>query len=194
MAAEFIGMIQEAIKTFDQQGNAGGSCIFFADQQKECGGSAEMAAKDVEVAEMEAEEDAAKGGCRGDNQWQLRPLGYRRLLGLFVITLLVSDTHVTHPAYSVFPLRFLWTSLKTWRMLMMKTWLILMMSPNQELLLPESWDLKGREPTKNLDVVSRGAVNRRPAGPVFFLRPNRFRPLLTYLKTIYLSMTHPTLL
>jgi hypothetical protein len=41
MAAEFIGMIQEAIKTFDQQGNAGGSCIFFADQQKECGGSAE---------------------------------------------------------------------------------------------------------------------------------------------------------
>ena len=136
----------------------------------------------------------SQGGCRGDNQWQLRPLGYRRLLGLFVITLLVSDTHVTHPAYSVFPLRFLWTSLKTWRMLMMKTWLILMMSPNQELLLPESWDLKGREPTKNLDVVSRGAVNRRPAGPVFFLRPNRFRPLLTYLKTIYLSMTHPTLL
>ena len=28
MAAEAIGMIQETIKTFDQQGNAGGSCIF----------------------------------------------------------------------------------------------------------------------------------------------------------------------
>ena len=76
-------------------------------------------------------------------------------------------------------------SLKTLLMLMMKTWLILMMSPNQELLLQESWDLKGREQTKNLDAVSRGAVNRRPAGPVFFLRPNRFRPL---------SMTHPALL
>ena len=28
MAAEAIGMIQETIKTFDQQGNAGGSCNF----------------------------------------------------------------------------------------------------------------------------------------------------------------------
>jgi len=32
MAAEAIGMIQEAIKPFDQQGNAGGSRNFFADQ------------------------------------------------------------------------------------------------------------------------------------------------------------------
>ena len=65
MAAEAIGMIQEAIKPFDQQGNAGGSPNFFADQQKECGGSAEMAAKDVEVAEMEVEEDAAKEAVVG---------------------------------------------------------------------------------------------------------------------------------
>jgi len=64
MAAEAIGMIQETIKTFDQQGNAGGSCNFFADQQK-CGGSAEMAAKEVEVAEMEAEDDAAKEAVIG---------------------------------------------------------------------------------------------------------------------------------
>ena len=39
---------KETIKPFDQQGNAGGSRNFFADhQQKECGGSAEMAAKEV---------------------------------------------------------------------------------------------------------------------------------------------------
>ena len=45
-----------------------------------------MAAKEVEVAEMEAEEDAAKEAVVGVYQWQLRPLGYRRLLVLFVIT------------------------------------------------------------------------------------------------------------
>jgi hypothetical protein len=59
MAAEAIGMIQETIKTFDQQGNAGGSCNVFADQQK-CGGSAEIACSQ---GGCHREYTNSQGGC-----------------------------------------------------------------------------------------------------------------------------------
>jgi hypothetical protein len=56
--------IEEAIgndpKQIDQQENAGGSHIVFADQPINGGGLAEMEAKSVEVAEMLAEDDAAR--------------------------------------------------------------------------------------------------------------------------------------
>ena len=67
MAAEAIG-IQEVIgndpKNIDQQENAGGACNFFSDQPIN-GGLAEMEAKLVDVAEMEANDDAA-----GTEEWK----------------------------------------------------------------------------------------------------------------------------
>jgi hypothetical protein len=66
MAAAVIG-IQEAIgnvpKIIDQQGTAGGAGNFFADEPIN-GGLAEMEAKEVDAAEMEAEDNAA-----GTEEW-----------------------------------------------------------------------------------------------------------------------------
>jgi hypothetical protein len=96
MAAEAIGMIQETIKTLDQQGNAGGSHNFFADhQQKECGGSAEMAAKEVEVAEMEVEDDAAKEAVIGSIPMAAEAIGMQEVIGI-VCNNITSKRHSCH--------------------------------------------------------------------------------------------------
>ena len=87
---------KETIKPFDQQGNAGGSRNFFADhQQKECGGSAEMAAKEVEVAEMEAEDDAAKEAVVGSIPMAAEAIGIQEVIGI-VCNNITSKRHSCH--------------------------------------------------------------------------------------------------
>jgi hypothetical protein len=87
---------KETIKPFDQQGNAGGSRNFFADhQQKECGGSAEMAAKEVQVAEMEAEDDAAKEAVVGSIPMAAEAIGIQEVIGI-VCNNITSKRHSCH--------------------------------------------------------------------------------------------------
>jgi hypothetical protein len=178
---------KETIKPFDQQGNAGGSRNFFADhQQKECGGSAEMAAKEVEVAEMEAEDDAAKEAVVGSIPMAAEAIGIQEVIGI-VCNNITSKRHSCHSpclfgvSAEEVPLDVTENVADADDENLADT------DDVTKSRAPPAGKLgfKGKRAKNNLDAVSRGAVNRRPAGPVFFLRPNRFRPL---------SMTHPTLL
>ena len=62
-----------------------------------------MAAKEVQVAEMEAEDDAAKEAVVGSIPMAAEAIGIQEVIGIVCNNITSSDTHVTHPAYLGFP-------------------------------------------------------------------------------------------
>jgi hypothetical protein len=173
MAAKAIG-IHEAIETVpkknDQQGNAGGACIFLADNLINEG-----------LAEMEVKEEAE------DNAAETEDLSFS------YINNDISNRHSCHSPCLVDVSADVPLDDGCSADYFLKTWLMLMMSQKQELLLQESRGLKANKPEKNLDATAEGAVTGR-LSPLqispkletfFFLRPNRFhQSLLAYLKTL----------
>jgi hypothetical protein len=172
MAAKAIG-IHEAIETVppknDQQWNAGGACIFLADDLINGG-----------LAEMEVKEEAEYNAAGMED------------LSISHVNDNISNRHSCHSPCLVGVSADVPLMMGVLQICFLKTWLMPMMSQKQELLLQESGGLKANKPAKNLDAMAEGAVTGRPSPPqispkletFFFLRPNRFhQSLLAYLTT-----------